>query len=255
MKHMENVKDKNKDMSQYCEDMTAVISGSRGNLGPIWENALSNAGARVYGFDWDENRKEDIYNADVRRCGSLAYFVHAYNQMEIDPPDIIINNAAIDVPPTHPDINFFTDVKNTIETNLMGAINLTSFFVKRMALKGSGLIINVGSIQGNVAADWRNYEPGFEKPVGYNVSKAGLIQLTRSIAVQYGRSGVRSVCLSFAAVDTGKFVDPFKSKFLNCLPSGRFISPESVEAALRFAITCPELTGTQVMVDSGYTAW
>jgi NAD(P)-dependent dehydrogenase (short-subunit alcohol dehydrogenase family) len=232
-----------------------ILSGNKGNLGPIWENILTDQGADVYGFDYDDKKENSINNADVRKLKSLTDFRTFFREAGGGVPDIIINNAAIDTPPTKNNINFFTDYNNVIDTNLIGAINLVSLFIDDMKQARKGLIINIGSIQGNVAADIRNYDAGFEKPVGYNVSKAGLIQYTRSLAVQYGAYGIRAVCLAFSAVDSGKFEEPFKSKFLNCLPLKKLISEKSLAAALRFAIDCPELTGQQVLIDAGYTAW
>jgi len=226
------------------KDKIVVLSGCNGSLGPIWKRTMLSAGAYVYGFD--------LPVTDVRDEESLLEYKKYFSSNNLV-PDIIINNAAVDHPPQG-DVTFWTDTENIIKTNLIGAVNLTFLFLPWMIERGSGLIINIGSIQGNVAADWRNYE-GFEKPVGYNLSKAGLIQFTRSLAVQYGKYGIRSVCISFAAVDNGKFKEPFKSNFLKCLPLGRFISVQSLEQTLLYACTCPELTGQQILVDSGYTAW
>lgn len=242
------------------KDKIAIISGNRGNLGPIWESALKSWGAEVCGFDWDgiardeKDEKYNPFNVNVQDFISLQAFKNYYYKNHKNPPYIIINNAAIDVPPCDP-IRFFTNYRKTIDTNLVGALRLTELFIDDMCEKKEGLIINIGSIQGNVAADWRNYPQGFQKPVGYNVSKAGLIQFTRSVAVQYGSNNIRSVCLSFGAVDTEKFTQAFRQNFLHCLPLREFISPESLRAALKFAIECPQLTGQQILVDSGYTSW
>lgn len=244
-----------------------ILSGNKGNLGPIWESILADLGADVIGFDWDYSKPVSLHNCDVTSPEALLKFKKEYIShfgirykshplANVPPPHIIINNAAIDVPPHRKNVNFFTDALKTVNANLIGAINLSQLFVPGMVKWGKGgLIINIGSIQGNVAADIRNYDNDFEKPVGYNVSKAGLIQFTRSLAVQYGKHNIRSVCLALSAVDSGKFTEPFKSKFLNCLPLGKLISRESLEAALKFAIDCPELTGQQILIDSGYTAW
>lgn len=230
----------------------AVLTGSVGNLGPIWLEGLKQFGAEVF--------EVDLPLYDVTNINNLRRISSEWRKRDIY-PSIIINNAAIDTPPTPGDISmdaegFWVDHEKIVRTNLTGAVNVAQVFVPMMIKGGQGgVIINVGSILGNVAADYRNYELGFEKPVGYNVSKAGLIQLTRSIAVQYGRYGIRSVYISFAAVDTGKFQEPFASKFKACLPLGRFISPESLKITLLYACCCPELTGQQILVDAGYTAW
>jgi NAD(P)-dependent dehydrogenase (short-subunit alcohol dehydrogenase family) len=123
-----------------------------------------------------------------------------------------------------------------------------------MRAKGGGVIVNIGSIMGNIGADWRNYPEGFEKPVAYNLSKAALVQMSRSITTQYGRYNVRGVTISFGPFDSG-LTEEFKEKFLKNVPLGRPISEESIRTSLLYAICCPELAGQQVLVDGGYTSW
>jgi len=233
------------------EGKTAVVLGSTGNLGPIWVEALRDAGARVITLDLKPGEADYEFNCGSRDCCEALYDDFKRGAIY---PDIIVNNAAIDNPPGS-GTNFFTRAAEVVYTNLIGPLNVFEFLLPLMMRNGGGVVVNIGSIMGNVGADWRNYEEGFEKPVGYNLSKAGLIQLTRSIAVQYGRYNIRSVCIAFAACDTGKYKEPFASKFKACMPLGRFISRKSLQTALLFACCCPELTGQQVLIDGGYTAW
>lgn len=225
--------------------MNAIVVGSSGNLGPVWCETL-----RADGYDVFEI---DLPDYDVTNENDIDDFKEIYFHGK-DSPSVIVNNAAIDNPPGSK-ASFFGNFHNIIDVNLVGAVNVTSAFLPDMIQNGGGVIINIGSIQGNIGADWRNYPNGFEKPVGYNCSKAALVQLSRSIAVQYGRYNIRSVTLSFSAYDGGKLTKEFLDKFLNNVPLKRTISKESLRAALRFAINCPELTGQQVLVDGGYVAW
>lgn len=124
----------------------------------------------------------------------------------------------------------------------------------KMVEKGSGVIVNIGSIYGNVAPDWRVYDENFEKPVGYGCSKAALVQLSRSIAAQYGRYGVRSVTISFGPYAGAEHSEAFLERFLPHVPLGRRISRESLKATILYVCCCPELTGTQIICDGGYCA-
>jgi len=223
----------------------ALITGTIGNIGPIWVEALKEKGCKVV----ELNNDIDVSSRYKVNC----FFEEMFYNKSLG-LDIVVNNAAIDNPPVDQG-GFFDKALEIINVNLFGAVNISRKAVPLMKKTGGGVIINIGSILGNVAADWRNYDAYFEKPVAYNVSKAGLIQLTRSLAVQYARDNIRSVCISFAAVDTGKFTDPFSSKFKSCLPLGKFISRESLKKTLLYACECDELTGTQILVDSGYTSW
>lgn len=219
----------------------ALVTGGSGQLGPIWIETLRGAGCIVYEIDlpW----------SDVRDKAQIRDVVGAWGAM-----DIIVNNAAIDNPPDS-GASFFGNCSEIVDVNLLGAINVCEVFIPLMIENGGGIVVNIGSIMGSIGADWRNYPEGFEKPVGYNLSKAALVQLSRSITVQYGRYNVRSVTIAFGPYDGGKLKQEFLGKFLPNVPLKRTISKESLQASLLYACCCPELAGQQVLVDGGYTAW
>lgn len=222
-------------------DKIAVVVGSQGNLGPIWCETLKEAGATVHELKFPKY--------DVRVPADLKDFALRIGIT----PDIIVNNAAIDNAPGT-DASFFGNHKEIVQTNLTGAINVCETFLPTMANKG-GVIVNVSSIMAYGGADYRNYKEGWAKPVGYNVSKAGLLQLSRSITTQYGRYGIRGVTIAFGPFDNGKFTDEFKEKFLRNVPINRMQSKKSVQQALLFAVCCEEFAGQDVLVDGGLHAW
>jgi NAD(P)-dependent dehydrogenase (short-subunit alcohol dehydrogenase family) len=223
----------------------AILSGSKGNLGPIWADTLRELKIPFCSIDWPER---DI-TIEADRVQLLKDCKELYGM-----PSILINNAGIDNPPGSP-ASFFGNAERIVGVNLVGAMRMADTFIPPMIALRRGLVVNVGSIQGFIGADWRNYPEGWEKPCGYNVSKAGLIQLSRSIAVQYGRYGIRAVTIAFGPFDNGKFDPEFKDKFLRNVPLERIVSRESLAATLRYVIQCPELTGQTILVDAGYTAW
>ena len=222
----------------------AVVTGGSGRVGPIWIDELEKMGYEVFDFDLP---LRDVTDMDFVRRYMMDLAEEGYI------PQVLVNNAAIDNPPGT-NATFFGNLEKIINVNLIGAANMADAFIPGMKALGGGVIINIGSIMGNIGADWRNYDNNFEKPVAYNLSKAALIQLSRSITVQYGRYGIRSVTISFGPLDKG-LPDNFKEKFLKNVPLGRAISERSWRAALKFAIECPEFAGQQVLVDGGYTAW
>ena len=225
---------------------TAVLIGSSGNLGPIWLDELQHLGYGVYPMDVNNGytvREKLHFNLFDREqlCGKV--------------PDLVLYNAAIDDPPKD-GVHFFKRYEDIINVNLVGAFRAAEWWMPRMARKGKGLFIGVGSIQGYIASNWRNYERGIRKPGGYNASKAALMALIRSLASEYGREGVRAAGMAFGAVDTGKLPDgEFKRKYLDCLPLQHFISEQSLRSTLRFIVETPEFTGQTVAVESGYLSW
>jgi NAD(P)-dependent dehydrogenase (short-subunit alcohol dehydrogenase family) len=201
----------------------AVVTGSGGNLGPIWCDILSQYGARVIALD--------LPSFDVTKTTLKLS----------EPVDILVNNAAIDNPPGSV-ATLFGKFEEIMVVNIGGAVRMC------------GVIINVGSIQGSRGAVKRNYEGSFEKPVGYNCSKAALVQLSRSITTQYGDKDIRSVTIGFGPVDTPKLDKAFMERFLRDVPLGRPISKQSLQTTLLFACCCPELAGQLIMVDGGFCA-
>ena len=224
------------------EGKTAVVTGGQGRLGPIWINTLEKVGARVFVLD--------LPAYDVSKLDQVYEFQQMLPPDQI--PTIVVNSAAIDNPPGTK-ASFFGNADKILDVNLLGTVNVTKVFLPGMMKTGGGVFINIGSIMGNIGADWRNYPEGFEKPVAYNLSKAALIQLSRSITTQYGRYNVRGVTIAFGPFDAG-LTEEFKAKFLKNMPLGRMISEESVRAALLFAVSCPEFAGQQVLIDGGYTS-
>jgi len=222
----------------------AVVTGGSGRVGPIWIDELTRMGYEVFSYDLP---LYDVTNPDLLR----AYAADLFEEGII--PSVVVNNAAIDNPPGS-GATFFGDMEKILNVNLVGSANVAKAFIPGMKAIGGGVIINIGSIMGNIGADWRNYDEGFEKPVAYNLSKAALIQLSRSITVQYGSHNIRSVTIAFGPLDKG-LPDEFKEKFFKNVPLGRAISEQSWRAALRFAIECPEFAGQQVLIDGGYCAW
>jgi NAD(P)-dependent dehydrogenase (short-subunit alcohol dehydrogenase family) len=218
-----------------------ITGGDNGLLGPIWKETLLRAGYWVGSYD--------LPSFDVRYEDDIEIFFAGMNDISI-----LVNNAAIDNPPGS-DASFFGNFDKIMDVNINGAARMAKAVIPSMIKNGGGVIINVGSIQGRIGADWRNYQNGFEKPCGYNCSKAAMEQLTRSIAVQYGRYNIRSVCIAFGPYNGGKLSETFLDKFLHNVPLGRTISKESLQKTLMYAIECPELTGQTIMVDGGYTAW
>ncbi len=226
-------------------DKIAAITGVLGNLGSIWQQVCLEEGYNVWGIDLPTcditDKARVTYNAE--RCMKLRGV-----------PSVLILNAAIDNPPGT-EATFHGNFERIMEVNLIGSCNVVRAFLPEMIENGGGVIIGISSIMGFVGADWRTYPAGFEKPVGYSMSKAALMQYMRSLTVQYGRFGIRACCIGFGCYDNGKIDPGFAGKYLANVPLGRLVSTESAKAALRFALTCPEFAGQTLMVEGGYLSF
>ena len=130
-----------------------------------------------------------------------------------------------------------------------------------MVEAGRGSIINIGSLYASVAPDSRFYDhipsnPPFLKPPAYGASKAAVVNLTRYLATLWASSGVRVNSLSPGGV-LGRQDDDFKRKFCARVPMGRMATEDDLRGPLLFLASeaSAYVTGTELVVDGGFTAW
>jgi len=218
----------------------AVITGITGQLGPVWKETLLELGFDVYGLGLPE--------CDVSDMNQI------YDNKFHFSPDVLVLNAAIDNPPGS-NASFHGNLERIIQVNLIGAANVVQVYLPDMIENGGGVIVGIGSIMGFVGADYRNYSDGWQKPVGYNLSKAALMHYMKCLAVQYGKYNIRACGVAFGPYDGGKLNQEFLGKFLKNVPSGKPISKDACKAALRFAVECDGFNGQVSLIDGGYTAW
>lgn len=266
-------------MSGPLDGRTAVVTGAFGRLGPVWCEALLSAGARVMGLDLagaspsgdyerlrrDAGTRLTTIPADVRDRASLE----AARRQCADgagEPSILVNNAGIDQPPGPAKTFRIEDVpaelfSGVLEVNVTGAFQVAQVFGPGMARAGRGSIINIGSLYASVSPDARFYDhlpsdPPFLKPPAYGASKAALVNLTRYLATHWGPSGVRVNALSPGGVEGGQ--DPeFKRKFTSRVPLGRMAAAQDLQGPLIFLASDASsyVTGIELRVDGGFTAW
>lgn len=227
---------------------TAIITGTSGNLGPIWTEVLESLGMKVYGIDLpgtDISIKQEVDFA-VKDCLD-----------KYDRPSIVICNAAIDNPPKG-EATLWDNYNNILNVNLKGHFHLLSQLLPGN-VKHPCLVVMISSIMAHSGADWRRYAdvglPKFTKPAAYNASKAGLMALSKCITTEYGRYGIRGVSLSFGPVDTGKFDPVFKERILKDIPMGRLVTVDDLKASLIHAINNKSFAGNDCLVDGGLLSW
>jgi NAD(P)-dependent dehydrogenase (short-subunit alcohol dehydrogenase family) len=259
----------------------AVVTGALGKLGPIWIETLLVAGAKVFALDHPNAQISQEYKNLQGRFKEqnlqLAFAdvtdreaVEAACQKCLDTygiPSILVNNAGIDQPPDQPDqaccledIPFELNRK-VFEVNALGLFLVTQVFGGQMVKIGRGSIINIGSLYASVAPDSRFYnhikcDPPFLKPPAYGASKAAAVNLTRYLATLWAPCGVRVNALSPGGVSGDQ--DPeFRRKFCERVPLGRMADASDLCGPLLFLASAASayVTGIELVVDGGFTAW
>lgn len=266
-----------------CFDLsgqTAVVTGALGRLGPVWSQALLSAGATVVGIDlptavlpaalrdlqdhYGMSRLR-FYQGDIcDRSALLALCEHCLT--EVGRPSVLVNNAGIDQPPGPAKTYRLSEIplevcRDIFEVNVLGAFQVTQIFGSTMLEAGRGSIINIGSLYASVSPDQRFYDhlacdPPFLKPPAYGASKAALVNLTQYFATLWGPSGVRVNALSPGGVLGGQD-EEFKRKFCARVPLARMANPEDLVGPLIFLASDASayITGAELKVDGGFTAW
>jgi NAD(P)-dependent dehydrogenase (short-subunit alcohol dehydrogenase family) len=167
--------------------------------------------------------------------------------------DVLVNNAGVD------DDTPFLEIdrgrwREVIDTNLTGAFLMSQAVARQMARAGGGVVLHTASIDAS----------GGDGPyAAYNASKAGLLGLNRTLALELAAHGIRSNCVSPGfthTVMTEKAVGPELLAYLNGsfarVPMKRLVRPEEVAQAFLFLASdqASAITGIDLRVDGGLTA-
>lgn len=187
-------------------------------------------------------------------------------------PDVLINNAGLDTQPSAPPEvsgpfeDFPVEVfREVVEVNLVGTFLVTQAVGGRMRRDGKpGSIINVGSIYGMVSPvqdiyAYRAEQTGvpFVKPVAYSAAKSGVYNLTRYCATYWGRHGIRVNTLTPSGVRRDSQDATFQANYTARIPIGRMAEADEFNGAVVFLASDASryMTGSNLVVDGGWTAW
>lgn len=269
------------------EDKICIVTGGLGQLGVQYVKALllRNAKVAVFGrhvsqerinksFDEVERNNENIrfFQVDITKKEQIEAALDEIQQLWNDAPDVLVNNAGIDTQPSAPPEvsgpfeNFPEEVfREVVEVNLVGTFLCCQTVGARMVEAGkSGSIINVGSIYGMVSPvqDIYAYKEEmtgtpFIKPVAYSAAKSGIYNLTRYLATYWGKKNIRVNTLTLSGVWRETQDEHFQQNYCNRIPIGRMAQEDEYNGAVIFLASDASryMTGSNVIVDGGWTAW
>ena len=253
----------------------AIVTGAAGGIGRATALLFSREGAKVVLNDLkreplhetgklitERGGEATVVVGDVANAADAKALVRAavdrYGRI-----DILDNNAAIYLSPDFPDLAE-GDFDRLIDINVKGTYLCCKYVIPEMIKGGGGSIINLGSIVSFIALDGpQNLAPA------YVTSKGAVLQLTRALAVRYGRNNIRVNCVCPGFIETdmvevalaGMSNSPQERQDIRKAGEashalGRFGKPEEVANAILFLASDESsfVTGSPLHVDGGYLA-
>jgi NAD(P)-dependent dehydrogenase (short-subunit alcohol dehydrogenase family) len=256
-----------------------VVTGALGLIGQRLVGALVEAGGRVVITDVDHfaclDRAHGVghealgHGADITRPESIASLVAAVMD-RFGRVDVLVNNAALNDKFESPQAAARESMmehyalerwRRSLDVNVTGTFLCSQAFGAVMAQHNAGSIINVASTYGIVGPDQSLYtkpdgtQPFYKSPA-YPTTKAAVLGFTRYLAAYWGRAGVRVNALSPGGVEAGQdayFVERYSSR----TPLGRMATPDDYAGPVVFLASDASayMTGANLVVDGGFTAW
>lgn len=251
----------------------ALVTGGGTHLGRAMAEALAAQGSIVYIV----GRRPDVLkeSADSMRaqgwdCRDLTMDITDEAAVETvieritndaGVPDIVVCNAGANAETQYPPDTDIATLIETMNSHVVGTVITANAAARRMIDRGSGSIITISSVHGSLAADPRLYENLPERPrrssLAYQTSKAALFGVTRNLAAEFGRSGIRVNCISPGHIPKDS-ADP---EFVRRVVDGNALGIRGVPDDLKGAVVLLAsdagrfITGQNLNVDAGWTIW
>ncbi len=260
----------------------ALVTGGDGLLGGEFCRTLAEAGASVAVVDINQ-QAADSFTGHLKQAGHQALSVptditnpesvqdmlekvlKTYNRL-----DILVNSAALDPKfdkehASEQGANAFEnfpleDWNQALDVNLTGIFLCSQAAVEPMLDQGNGAIINICSTYGLGGPDQRIYQregqPPQFKPVTYTVTKAGVLGFTKYLATYYAGKNIRVNALTPGGV-FNDHDDDFVKAYAARTVVGRMADKTEMNGALLFLASDASsyMTGANLIVDGGWTAW
>ena len=246
----------------------AVITGGGQGIGAACAQALGEAGASVVVAELLPERIEPVVGT-LRKLGIKAEGVvlDVRSSRQVDEVaelivrqqgriDILVNNAGVAKSNVPAEQTSDEHWRFHMDINVDGLFWCCRAFGRQMLLQKSGSIVNIGSMSGYIV----------NKPqpqAFYNASKAAVHQLTKSLAAEWGKRGVRVNAVAPTYIDTPLTAFGIKehpemyATWVEMTPMGRVGKPDEIASVVHFLASdaASLLTGSIVLADGGYTCW
>ena len=237
------------------KNTNVVLTGATGGIGNSILDTLVNAEANVLATGTNEEKLNTIKNKyqsvkvkkfDISKHKEIENFINEINDEMENKIDILINNAGV----TNDNLSIRMkedEWKRVIDINLTSTFLLSKNVIKKMLKNKKGKIINITSVVGHT---------GNIGQANYTASKAGLVAMSKSFALEYGKKNININCVSpgFITTDmTNKIDANFKETLKSKIPLDKFGDPKDVANTVLFLCSnlSDYITGETIHVNGG----
>ena len=216
-----------------------IVTGASGGIGNSIVKKLNEVGANVLASGTRINKLEELKNRfnnikilefDISQSEKIEEFVDKATDTLGGSLDCVINNAGI----TQDNLAIRMNIdewKRVIDINLTSTFLMSKFAIKKMLKNKSGKIVNIASVVGHT---------GNIGQVNYTASKAGIVAMSKSLAIEYAKKNININCISPGFIKTAmtdKIDYKFKEVIVSKIPSGRLGEPDDIANAVLFLIS------------------
>ena len=242
------------------KNTNVILTGATGGIGNSILAKLNEGNAKIIASGTNQEKLDKIksnYNNvitkkfDLSDHSSIERFIEECNEIFENKIDVLINNAGI----TKDNLTIRMkdeEWNKVISINLSSSFLLSKYAIKKMLKNKNGKIINITSVVGHT---------GNIGQANYAASKAGLIGMSKSLSLEYGKKNIKINCISPGFIKsemTDKISDSFKQLLQDKIPLDRFGDPSDVANAVLFLSSSLSdyITGETIHVNGGmYFSW
>ncbi len=213
-----------------------IVTGASGGIGNSIVEKLSKNGANILATGTKKEKLDELKSKfknlkvlkfDISQSDKIEEFIeNATNELGGN-LDCIVNNAGITQDNLAIRMNF-EEWKKVIDINLSSTFLLSKYSIKKMLKNKKGKVINITSVVGHT---------GNLGQANYTAAKAGIIAMSKTLAIEYARKNININCISPGFIKTAmtdKIDTKFKEMIISKIPSGRLGEPEDVANAVLF---------------------
>jgi 3-oxoacyl-[acyl-carrier protein] reductase len=218
------------------KDKNIIVTGASGGIGNSIVKKLNESGANILASGTRTEKLEQlkknfekikILKFDISESEKIEEFIENATKELGGSLDCIVNNAGI----TQDNLAIRMNIdewKKVIDINLTSTFLMSKFAIKKMLKNKSGKIVNITSVVGHT---------GNLGQVNYTASKAGIVAMSKSLAIEYAKKNINVNCISPGFIKTtmtDKIDEKFKETIISKIPSARLGEPHDIANAVGF---------------------